>query len=390
MRWTCSISSSEDFSTALEQVCESLRSRLDGARPDLVIAFVSPGHSEHYVRVHRELASRLQTEAILGCSGAGVLADGLELERRPGLAVAAAHLPDVRTQVFHLEPDALAGVDRSQSKWEPQLGRDLSQATSMILLADPFSVDTGAVLRDLDQRFPGITKVGGLASGGAQPGQSVLYAGDRVHGSGLVGVTFAGDLRMQAVVSQGCRPIGAPMFVTRADGHVIDELDGRRPAPVLQELFESLPPTDQSAMRHSLFLGLTMSPQREVYGQGDFLIRNIVGLDARTGSMAVGTTVARNAVVQFHLRDAQTASDDLHRLLGAELARPRGALLFSCLGRGKGLYGEPDHESRLFAERVGPVPLAGFFCAGEIGPVQGRTWLHGYTSAFALFSTDDG
>jgi small ligand-binding sensory domain FIST len=207
---------------------------------------------------------------------------------------------------------------------------------------------------------------------------------------GLVGVGLSGDLQLDAIVAQGCRPIGHPMFVTRCKDGLLLELDGRPPLGLLQELYEGLAARDQELFQESLFVGLVMREDQVEYGQGDFLIRNLIGMDDESGAVAVGAELRDAQVVQFHLRDARTSSDDLEACLRRYQADrreppPAGALLFSCLGRGRHLYGEPDHDSRAFARHLGGVPLGGFFCNGEIGPVQDRTYLHGYTSSFAVF-----
>jgi small ligand-binding sensory domain FIST len=254
-------------------------------------------------------------------------------------------------------------------------------------LPDPFSCDTEVVLHALDRALPAATIVGGLASGGATPGAHALYCGETVQRAGLVGVALTGNVVVETVVAQGCRPIGDPLFVTRADGHVISELDGRRPLEVLQALAEAAPARDRRLFGHSLFVGIVMRAHQGSYRHGDFLIRNIIGLDGERGAIAVGASVEPGAVVQFHLRDAETSASDLTTLLErqAGAARPAGALLFSCLGRGESLYGEADHDSEAVRRHLGEVPVGGFFCNGEIGPVQGATFLHGYTSAFGLF-----
>jgi len=235
--------------------------------------------------------------------------------------------------------------------------------------------------------------VHGVASGGRQPGSHALYLGDAVHRAGLVGVALSGNLAVDTIVAQGCRPIGEPMFVTAADRNVIRGLDGRPPLAVLEALHERLDPRDRQLARHSLFLGIVMKEDRVEYHQGDFLIRNLVGIDPTSGALAIGALVESGAVVQFHLRDATTSAEDLTALLrrhrGAATTPVQGALLFSCLGRGQFLYGHPDHDSAAFRAELGAVPLGGFFCNGEIGPVHGTTFLHGYTSAFALFRGRD-
>jgi small ligand-binding sensory domain FIST len=200
---------------------------------------------------------------------------------------------------------------------------------------------------------------------------------------------LAGNVEVETVVAQGCRPVGPPLFVTGARENVITELDGDRPLDVLQRILEAASPEEQRLFRGSLFLGIEMRADRSRYGSGDFLIRNLLGSDPASGALQVAASLEGHRVVQFHLRDGAAAAEDLaHRLerTGAATAKDAGgALLFSCLGRGRGLFGEADHDSRAFARALGPVPLAGFFCNGEIGPVEGRTFLHGYTSAFGIF-----
>ena len=208
----------------------------------------------------------------------------------------------------------------------------------------------------------------------------------------MVGLALRGNLEVETIVAQGCRPIGAPMFVTRHEHQVIFELDGRPAVEVLQELFDELAPSERAKARHSLFMGVVMDPLQgahdHVHGLGDFLIRNLVGVDPHSGAIGVAARLHRNAVVQFHLRDADTSTAELRALLAEHAAAhpaPSAALMFSCLGRGQGLYGEADHDSALIRSTLGAdLPLAGFFCNGEIGPVGGRTYMHGYTSAIML------
>ena len=198
----------------------------------------------------------------------------------------------------------------------------------------------------------------------------------------MVGLAMRGNLEVDAVVAQGCRPVGSPMFVTRHE---------RRPAvEILQQLFDRLAPRDRARARHSLFLGVVMDPRREIFGQGDFLVRNLVGIDPQSGAIGVAASLPDNAVVQFHLRDAETSAAELRELLGehtrAHKEPTAAALLFSCLGRGQGLYRQLDHDSTLTREQLGAqLPIAGFFCNGEIGPVARHTFMHGYTSALMLF-----
>jgi len=308
----------------------------------------------------------------VGCSAGGVIGGGHELEDQPGLALSAAVLPDVRCTSFHLDEPAL-----------PPLA--VAETPSFLLLPDPFTFDVDDLLHRLDTAHPGATVVGGLASGGRAPGANVLYLDDAVHRRGLVGVAVSGNVAVDTIVAQGCRPIGDPMFVTRSERNVIHELDGQRAGAVLQELYARTSAEDQQLFRHSLHIGIVMREDRQEYGHGDFLIRNVMGIDGKSGALVVGALVRDGMVVQFHLRDARTSAADLEELLGRYRGHPYGSLLFSCLGRGRHLYGETDHDTNAFRRHLGEVPLGGFFCNGEIGPVHGTTFLHGYTSAFGLF-----
>ena len=269
-----------------------------------------------------------------------------------------------------------------------QLAEDPDGGTPhFVLLPDPFSCAVEPLLGLLDRTFPTSTKIGGLASGGRQPNGNLLWSGEEVTTEGAVGVALRGALLLETLVAQGCRPIGQPVFVTSCRENLILELDGKRPLEVLQEIYETAEDRDRELFRHSLFLGVGMREGETEYHVGDFLVRNLLRIDQTSGAITVAAQPEQGTVVQFHLRDAVTSAEDLEAHL-ADLSRetaPEGALLFSCLGRGKRLYGQPDYDSRAFAARCGHVPLGGFFCNGEIGPVQGRTFLHGYTSSFGLF-----
>ncbi len=290
----------------------------------------------------------------------------------------------------HLDAAQVPPVFAEARVWEDTLRMTANQQPAFLLLADPFSFETETFVKGLDRVYPLSPKIGGVASGARQPGGTALYLGNQVHHSGCVTLALTGNIEIDAVVAQGCRPIGEPMFVTVAHENLIRELDGRPPREVLARLFERLPPTDRELFSQSLFLGLAMRSDTSEYLPGDFLIRNILGMDPQSGALWVSANVPGNSVVQFHLRDAATSAMDLERTLtsyGASrpLQPDAGALLFSCAGRGMGLYGQSDHDSNAFRRLVGDVPLGGFFCSGEIGPIQNSTYLHGYTSAFAVF-----
>ncbi|UCF68512.1 MAG: FIST C-terminal domain-containing protein [Acidobacteriota bacterium] len=391
MRWFSTVSGTPDLDEAVAELTEEIRSRLGERRPDLVVAFVSRHHRERYDRVPSLIQASLDPRCLIGCSGGGVIGAGREIEHRPGVSVTAAILQGVSLAPFRLQMEQQPAPEADRVEWAARLRLEtVDDRTHLLLLPDPFSFDIERCLVGLDAAFPAGRKIGGLASGGQQPGGNALFLGEHVYRSGLVGLAMSGLVEVDAVVAQGCRPIGEPLFVTSCSGHFVRELNGKPVVEVLRELHERLGSRDQELFRTSLFLGLAMRESKQQFEQGDFLIRNLLGFDPSSGALAVGAQLKNSQIVQFHLRDARTSAEDLAAMLSSEHSAcrdeaPAGALLFSCLGRGIGLYGQPDHDTDAFRHEFGSVPLGGFFCNGEIGPVHGTTYLHGYTSSFALF-----
>ena len=389
MKWASAISEESSLEAALAGCAVSIREQL-GEAPHLAVAFVSPHYQPDYGRVAPLLNELLGSEHTFGCSGGGIIGAGLEVEQRPALSVTAATLPGVDIEAFHLEGDKLPDLDAGPDKWTELLGVSEGQEPQFVLLADPFSFPVQNLIMGLDFAYPRAAKIGGLASGAQRPGDNALFLDGQVHGSGAIGLALHGNITVDTVVAQGCRPIGEAMRITSSHRNVLVELDGKPPMAVLQDLFRTLSERDRQLMGHSLFLGVVMDDFLDTPVQGDFLIRNVVGMDQRTGSLAIGEMLKEGQLVQFHLRDAETSAQDLTFVLERYAADNRenevpGALLFSCLGRGQYLYGRPNHDTEIFQDKLGQIPLGGFFCNGEIGPVGGTTFLHGYTSSFGLF-----
>lgn len=388
MRFAAAVSEARDAGAASAAVIAAAQTELAAVEPDLAFLFCSDAHAGAYERIASEVRDAFPSALLVGCTARSVIGAGREIEGRPGLSLTAARLPGVTLSPMRLAGD---GFPRGTSSWLEHFEIDADQTPSFVVLADPFSCDAEALVRQMDEDFAESTLVGGLASGADRPGGNALFLGERVHEEGMVGVALQGDVCVDTVVAQGCRPIGQPLFVTRARGNLLIEADGRPPIEIVQALFEAAPPRDRMLMQSSLFLGVEMRAELARYGRGDFLIRNLIGADEGSGAFEVGASLHEGQVVQFHLRDAQASAEDLDArlaryrssLIGAPA--PAGALIFSCLGRGAHLYGVPDHDSDAFRRHLGAVPLGGFFCNGEIGPVERRTFLHGYTSAFGLF-----
>jgi small ligand-binding sensory domain FIST len=390
MRWVSTLSRSADAGAALEECAGRVDEGLSEAGPDLVLAFASPHHADGLERIGALSSRRFPGALLAGCTGGGVIGDAREAEEGPALSLTAASLPGVSLSGFHLDMTRLPDPGAGPGGWAAIVGTPPGRLQALLLLADPFTMDAQAMVAGLDRTYPGATKFGGLASGGRRAGQNRLLLGSRVHRSGAVGVALSGNLAVDTVVAQGCRPVGKPMLVTRCRGSILQELDGRPPLQVLAELHGALDERDRELMQGSLFLGLEMRADRVEYEPDELLVRNLVGADERSGALTVGADLRPLSVARFVLRDARAAEEDLRRMLERHRrARgggpPAGALLFSCVGRGSGLFGRADHDTSLFEEKLGPAPLGGFFCNGEIGPVGGTTFLHGYTSAFAIF-----
>ncbi len=388
MKWAASLSEQTSLEKAVKECASAIKKSLAGAEPDMLCAFISQSFAERYKEAAELIRAELPAKTFIGCSAGGVIGAGREVENRPALSLTAAVLPGVDIKPFVVQDEDLPDMDASPRAWETIVGVKAMESPQFILLTDPYSFRADSFIVGLDYAFPKAVKVGGLASGAQAPGDNALFLDNLCLRSGLVGLALLGDVAVDTIVAQGCRPIGPPLTITDCEQNILLGVNGKPPLHMLQAIVDELPDSDRELVPHSLFIGLAMDPHKEKQERGDFLIRNIVGADGQKGILAIGALLRRGQTMQFHLRDAKTSEDDLRHLLGRYEPmkdKARGALLFSCMGRGEYLYGRPDHDSRLFQSAVGAVPLGGFFCNGEIGPVSGTTYLHGYTSCFGLF-----
>lgn len=382
MRWSSVLSTAPRADDALDELVARSTAALPA--PDLALVFVHPRHAGAFGRIGPALAARIGARALVGASALGVIGGGREVEGETAMALVTASLPEVEVRAFHLRPGE---VPRAAPDWEARTGVPAGAGAAFVVLPDPFSADVDATLGALDRAFPGAVTVGGLASGGRAAGQNVLYVDGVAHAGGTVGVALWGDVEVLPVVAQGARGIGEAMRVTRVSGTRLLELDGVPALRRLDAMYQALPAADQALFRRAPMLGVAPAELPGVPRHGDWLIRNVLGVDRATEAVGVGWRLDPGARVRFHLRDPAAAAADLDELLGRVPSHPAvaGALLFSCLGRGAGFFGVPDHDSEALQRRLGPVPVGGFFASGEIGPVHARTWQHGYTSSFALF-----
>ena len=364
-------------SHAAGEVVGEILDQLQGRDPDLVVVFASTPLSGVVEDIGAAIHDMLDPAVLIGSTAAGVVGGGQELEEGPALSVWAAvlgHRPEPVRITAHRAPDGLEhdGVD-------PLAGRP----GTLLLLADPFSVPVDEVIEDLDRRAPDLEVVGGLASAGRGPGGNRLLEGRSVHDDGAVGALLGPEVPIEAVVSQGCRPIGTPMTVTAADGNLLLELAGEAALDRLQAVLADLSPEDRQLAAQGLQLGRVIDEHQLDFGRGDFLIRGVMGAVRDRQAIAVGDQVEVGATVQFQVRDAVSADTDMNELL-SELEGD-ASLLFTCTGRGAALFGRPHHDAELVSVATGARATAGMFCSGEIGPVGSHNFLHTFSASVALF-----
>jgi small ligand-binding sensory domain FIST len=369
------LSTAENPATAAHEA--ATEARLDSPQPDLAFLFLSADHLEDADAAAEAVRDVLDPKHLVGCVAGGVLARDRELEAGPGAAVWAGRLPGAAIESFHASVEV--GDDGAATvTGVPELGDEPSLVT---LIADPFTFPIAPFLELLNDQRPALPLVGG-PTGGGRPGAQALVLDGHVYSEGALGTILSGP-SVATVVSQGCAPIGPDSVVTGAEGNVIVELAGRPPLQRLQEIVASLTPSEQLLAAQGLLVGLVIDENKAEYGRGDYLMRGLLGVDEETGAIAVGAPVRVGQTVRFHVRDARSADDDLRRALAGTKAA--GALLFSCNGRGTNMFDTADHDVRVAAEALGSDALAGFFCGGEIGPVGGRAFLHGFTATLAVF-----
>jgi len=359
------------------------KAALGGAAPSLAVLFASAHFFGSASAVVAAVTEEIGAVPLIGCVTDGVAGGGREIESEPAVSLwLAADLGPVQTFAMEFIQTQSAGAFGGFRFGPGPSGMHL-------MLCDPFTFPIGDLLAHLNQNVPGAMIMGGMASGGAARRQSRLFLDGRVLTQGAVGVHLP-QAEVHPLVAQGCRPVDSPYTVTRAEGQWILELGGRPPLARLQELAATLASPEQELLAEGPYLGLVIDEYPAEPVQGDFLIRGIVGAEPSSGAIAVESEVEVGQTVQFQIRDARSADEDLRHVLEREAAAlggrpPAGALLFTCNGRGSRMFGEPDHDAGLVQALLGEIPVAGLFCAGELGPVGGRNFLHTFTASVALF-----
>ena len=369
-------SSHPDPRVAAGEVFGQVMDALDGKEPELAVIFIT----DHHLASVREIVDAcheiLRPEILVGASAQGVLAGSTEYEQGPALALFCIASPHLIAEPILLEAISM-GKDSALLGWP----REVPGPTVALLLADPYSFPVAAFLDRLNEGYPSVTAIGGMASAASAPGQNRLVLDRTITSEGAVGVLLRG-VPIDTVVSQGCTPIGKPYVVTRAEANVIYELGGR---PATERLKESLASDGEGARLafRGLHIGFVADENQVEFERGDFVIRNVIAADRSSGAIALGDEIDVGQTVQFHVLDAEASHNDLVSLLSGKQAE--AALLFTCNGRGTRFFGTPHHDATVVSEMLGSVPVAGLFCAGEIGPVGRRNFLHSFTASLALF-----
>ena len=379
------LSTHEDGREAARVAIDAALAPLAGEPADLVLLFVSPQHEDAQRAIIDIATERVEGATVLGCSAGGVIGARREVEDAPAVAAWAASLPGIGVQPFRLtfqREDDHAIVEGLEDLPSPD------EEPLILMLADPFSFPADVLLDHLNDAGAAPPIVGGMASGGLEAGRNSLFFNDEILRDGAVGAILTGP-GMTTVVSQGCRPVGKTYAVTRAERNVLFELGGAPAMSRIEELYGEAGERDQLLIRRGLHVGSAITETKPELARGDFLIRNVVGVDRESGAIAISDLIEVGRTVQFQVRDAESAREDLRAVLERERrARPSdvaGALLFSCNGRGSALFGQPDHDVSAMRRAFGDVPVAGFFAAGEMGPVAGKNFLHGFTASILLF-----
>lgn len=391
LRFAAALSTNSDTRQAVAEVCRQANAQLSSPA-NLGLVFVSHHHGPDFEPVAAGICEQAGVENLLGCTGEAIVGGAREVEGQPAISLWLAMLPGVSVQPMHLEfeetPEGASFVGWPEDMPEPWPG-----GSALITLGDPFSFAADAFLSRINEDHPGVPVVGGMASGASAPGENRLLLGRNEFSQGAVAALIHGPVRIRSVVSQGCRPIGEHFVVTRANQNVIQELGGKPPLAQLQELFPTLSPAEKMLIQRGLHVGRVINEYKDQFSRGDFLVRNVIGADPGSGAIAIGDLVRPGQTVQFHIRDARSADEDFRQLVGQartdSSSPPLGALLFTCNGRGTRLFLEPNHDAGVLREKLGDVPTAGFFAQGELGPIGGQNFIHGFTASVVLFERSD-
>ena len=374
--------------TGLRQWAEQLRSQLPAPQISLGLVFMSPKFFPHAKEVLEILRVHARIPLLAGCSSLGLVAGAREIENSGGLALALYSLPGAELKGVHFTQAQIE--EANGAYWHLETGVDPGRTNGWLVFIDPFHLEAEKWIRSWNEAYARVPAYGGLAGGIFSDQTTQVYLNGDVFEEGGVAISVGGEVKLDGVISQGCTPIGETWTLTRVEHNLIRQIANRPAYTVLEETFQKLPPAEQLKARGNLLIGLVVNEYREDFHRGDFLVRNLIAGDPQSGVLAVGAQPRAGQMMQFQRRDAAAATEDMNELLSSVKNRLAGATIYGgclccCMGRGQNLFGTPSHDAALVEKHLGPLGLTGFFCNGQIGPVGGRNYLHGFTAALALF-----
>ena len=389
MEAASAIVQNEMWDKALESALSQTAGVVERSRGvDLAVLFAGSSYAGVFPEMVRRIQDATACSVLIGCSGAGIIGQGIEAENGASLSLMVMSLPGVRMFPVYMNQETLQTLNTA-ADWQRIIGGEPNEINGWFAFVDPYRLDSETFVNGLADAFPDQPIIGGLASGDPRSQRTHVFLNGSVHDEGAVALGIGGDYTVRTVVSQGAEPIGEPWTITGVNRHVVQTI-GQRPAlEVLTDTIKGLGEEMQQRAQRNLLVGLVMDEYRDEFHRGDFLIRNLVGADPESGSIAISAHPQIGQTIQFQLRDARAADDELKDMLVRTReslggSAPLAAVLCSCNGRGAGLFGESHHDAAMLREELGLDNIAGFFCNGEIGPVGGKTYIHGFTASIGL------
>lgn len=389
LRAGSALATGADWRSILDCIVPEALTGLQGAPADLALLFASPAWADEFNTIVAAIGERTGARMVAGCSGYSLIGRQREVEGEPALSLLVLSLPAATVAARYLTQLDLANLT-SPDAWRSWTGIAPAGVNAWLVFADPFRLDTEQLVSGLSSAYPGLPIAGGLATGSRTAPLTHVFLDGEAHSEGAVLIALGGSVTLHTVVAQGCQPIGDPWTITEAEGNIVLSIGGRPAVDVLAETIQGLSDADRRRARTNLLVGLVIDEYKAGFSRGDFLIRNLLGIDSNSGAIGIGAVARAGQTIQFQLRDSAAAHDDLMTMLQQartelDAGAPLAALLCSCNGRGRELFGFPNHDAMALEEELAPVPVAGLFCNGEIGPVGGKTFLHGFTASISVF-----
>ena len=373
----------------LSKWAEQLRRQLGDRPVSLGLVFMAPDFFPRAPETLEILQVHAKIPLLAGCSSTALVCDGQEIENASGVVLALYSLPGAELKGFRFTQQQIEEATE-KNYWPAESGVAPDKTNGWLAFVDPFHLDAESWIRSWNESYAPLPVYGGLASGIFSEQTTQIYFNSEVFEDGGVAISVGGAVKLSGVISQGCTPIGETWTLTRVEHNLIQQIANRPAYAVLIETFQKLPPAEQQKARDNLFIGLVVNEYADEFHRGDFLVRNLIGGDPKSGVLAVGALPRAGQTMQFQRRDATAATEDMSELLARARKNLDGAAIYggclcSCNGRGKNLFGRPNHDAELVQKEFGPLGIAGFFCNGEIGPVGEKNYLHGFTASLALF-----